>query len=263
MSGSPWGLFCELAQKAPIAHQAGVAHKALELDALAEPSLLSGFGSREGVCLFMITSSLLRFPLPVPAGTPIASTRSCTPRKEAAAVVFPGRLELTIPDLLQFLSRSGRTGKLTLTRCGGSGIILFRDGKIVYAAADAVRNSLGSILVSQGQLGEDALMGALDLQHMAPEWKRLGAILVGNNLITRQVLEGAIQHQIKQVVREFLTWERGFFRFDRMEVDCEDGIVVECKDFLVEAGMDADHVLLEGQFRLDEQRASLEPKLFI
>ncbi len=170
-----------------------------------------------------------------------------------------GRLTLTVPDILQFLSQSENTGKLTLTTLGDSGMTFFKNGKIVYAGAQAVRNNLGKILVSQKHLSDDALMVALDLQHSSPRWERLGVILVEQGLITRNVLERAIQHQIKQVILEFLTWNIGFFRFDRMEIDCEDGIVIDVKDFLVEAQMDANHLLLEGLHRLDEQSATEKP----
>ena len=174
-------------------------------------------------------------------------------------MALTGRLTLTVPDILQFLSQSESTGKLTLTTLGDSGIIFFKNGKIVYAAAQAVRNNLGKILVSQKHLSDDALMGALDLQHSSPRWERLGVILVEQGLITRDVLERAIQHQIKGVILEFLTWNIGFFRFDTMEIDCEDGIVIDVKDFLVEAQMDANHLLLEGLQWLDEQCATENP----
>jgi len=172
---------------------------------------------------------------------------------------FKGRLELAIPDILQFLGRSESTGKLTLTRRGDSGTILFKNGKIVYAAAEAVRNNLGNILVSQNYVNDDSLTVALDLQHNSPRWERLGAILVKKEFITRDALEQAIQYQIKQVIREFLTWETGFFRFDSMEINCEDGIVFDVKDFLVPGGMDANHLLLEGLRQLDEQHATKMP----
>lgn len=174
-------------------------------------------------------------------------------------MAFTGKLTLTVPNILQFLSQSENTGKLTLTKLGDSGMIFFKNGKIVYAAAQAVRNNLGKILVSQKHLSDDALMVALDLQHTSPRWERLGVILVEQGLITRDVLERAIQHQIKQVILEFLTWKFGFFRFDSMEINCEDGIVIDVKDFLIEARMDANHLLLEGLHWLDEQSATEQP----
>lgn len=169
---------------------------------------------------------------------------------------FIGRLELAIPDILQFLSQSESTGKLTLTRRGDSGMILFKNGKIVYATAEAVRNNLGNILLSENHVDNDSLMFALDLQHTSPRWERLGAILVKREFVTRDALEQAIQHQITQVIREFLTWETGFFRFDSMEIDCEDGIVFDVKDFLVAGGMNANHLLLDGLIRFDEEHAT-------
>ena len=90
-----------------------------------------------------------------------------------------GRLEdLALPDIFQILSLSKKTGKLTLTRREGTGIILFKSGEVIYAASDSVRDTLGNILVCQRLITEGLLMSALEIQHKSPEGKRLGTILV-------------------------------------------------------------------------------------
>lgn len=174
-------------------------------------------------------------------------------------MAFVGRLDLTVPDLLQILSLGKKTGKLRLSRLGNSGEILFKDGKIIYAASDSTRNTLGNILISQKQITETALMAALEMQHLSPKSKRLGAILLEKEIITPAVLQEAIRYQIEQVISEFLTWEGGFFRFETTEIVIDDGITVDANEFLEKAGIAPEHLLLEGTIRLDEKRKTKHP----
>lgn len=146
-------------------------------------------------------------------------------------MAFTGRLEgLTVPDILQLLALLKKTGKLTLTRLGSSGVILFRDGEVIFAASDSRRNLLGNTLIRENSLSENALKAALEAQYLSPQWKRLGGILVEKGLTTPRVVSHAIQHQIEQVLLEFMTWETGFFRFERMEVSNEDDLIEAGKD---------------------------------
>lgn len=174
-------------------------------------------------------------------------------------MAFIGRLDLTVPDLLQILSLGKKTGKLRLSRLGNSGEILFKDGKIIYAASDSTRNTLGNILISQKQITETALMAALEMQHLSPKSKRLGAILVEKEIITLAVLQEAIRYQIEQVISEFLIWEGGFFRFETTEIVVDDGITLDANEFLAKAGIAPEHLLLEGTIRLDEKRETKHP----
>ncbi len=174
-------------------------------------------------------------------------------------MAFIGRLDLTVPDILQFLSLSKKTGKLRLSRLGNMGEIVFKDGKVVYAISDSTRNTLGNILINQKHLTEKALMAALEVQHLSPDNKRLGAILVEKGVITRAVLQEAIRHQIEQVISEFLTWESGFFRFDHVEIQTDDAIMIDANDFLAKAGFSSEHLFLEGVHRLDEKKYVQKP----
>lgn len=174
-------------------------------------------------------------------------------------MAFIGRLDLTVPDLLQILSLGKKTGKLRLSRLGNSGEILFKDGKIIYAASDSTRNTLGNILISQKQITETALMAALEMQHLSPKSKRLGAILVEKEIITPAVLQEAIRYQIEQVISQFLIWEGGFFRFEATEIVVDDGITLDANEFLAKAGIAPEHFLLEGTIRLDEKRETKHP----
>ena len=141
------------------------------------------------------------------------------------AVAFTGRLEgLTVFDILQYLGFLKKTGKLTITRLGSSGVFRFRSGEVVSAASDSVRNAVGNILIKHAHLSEDTLRIALELQHLSPQWKRLGVILVEQGFVTPEIIYQAIRDQIERVLLEVMTWETGFFRFESMETTEEDVI---------------------------------------
>ncbi len=164
-----------------------------------------------------------------------------------------GRLEdLALPDILQILSLSKRTGKLTLTRREGTGVILFRQGHITYAASDSARETLGNILVCQKHITESTLMAALEIQHRSTDNPLLGQILLERGHVTQEVLERCIRQQIERVICEFFTWRKGFFKFELMDVQALDGVQVDTHDFLLKSGLSPQCLLLEAARRVDE-----------
>ena len=169
-----------------------------------------------------------------------------------APMSLVGRLEdLSLPDILQLIALSKRTGKLTLSRREGIGVIVCRGGKIIYAASDSVRDTLGNILVSQELISEAELLTALEAQHESPDAKRLGSLLVEMGYVDREKLEHAIREQIEKVVAEFLAWKTGFFRFELMEVPETEEIEVDAKDFLLQGGLSSDAVVQEAIRKLE------------
>jgi hypothetical protein len=168
-----------------------------------------------------------------------------------------GRLEdLSLPDILQLIALSKRTGKLTLSRREGTGVIVCREGKIIYAASDSVRNTLGNILVTQNILGEADLLMALEAQHQSPEDKRLGSILVEKGYVDQEKLEHGIRGQFEKVIAELLAWKTGFFRFELMEAAKTEEIEVDAKDFLLQGGLSSDGIVQEAMRQLQAMAAA-------
>ncbi len=165
-----------------------------------------------------------------------------------------GRLQdLALPDIFQIISLTKKTGKLTLTRREGTGVIIFKNGRVIYAASDSVRDSVGNILVCQKLITESTLISALEAQHRSPTGKRLGAILMEKGYISKEILEKVVREQNEKVIYEFLGWKNGFFKFDVSAVPDGREIEVDAKDFMLTEGLSADYLLLEGMKRLDEQ----------
>ncbi len=165
-----------------------------------------------------------------------------------------GRLEdLALPDIFQIISLSRKTGTLVVRSRRGTGMVVFKDGQVIQAASDSIRDSLGNILVSQGMLDEAALSKALALQKREPE-KPLGMILMDMGAVASQTLQSVIRKQIEEIIYDLLDWEEGFFNFELGEIVPKDTIEIDTQEFLLKSGISAEYLLMEGTRILDERR---------
>ena len=170
---------------------------------------------------------------------------------------FAGKLEeFPLAELLQVITASEETGKLRLTRPNADGILVFRRGKIVYAASSSARQTLGNILLCSGLISDDTLDRALDAQVEAKQEQRLGTILLEMNAIEEETLKQIVQTQTEKVVAEFMTWDAGFFKFEAIELPDHGEVEVDAQDFLLREGLHTDAVLSQLEERLEELKDS-------
>jgi hypothetical protein len=169
---------------------------------------------------------------------------------------FAGKLQdFPLSHLIQVLAGSGETGKLRLTGRDREGVLVFRHGKIVYAASSSARQTLGNLLLLQGLLTEEQLAQALDLQHMAEKEKRLGTILVEVGALDEATLAGAVRQQTERVIHEFLSWDRGYFKIDSIELTDFGEVEVDAEDFLMREGLSSELLLTDVDAKLEELAA--------
>jgi hypothetical protein len=155
-----------------------------------------------------------------------------------------GRLEdQTAAELLRTLARSAATGKLTLTRRDRHAILVFRSGRIIYAASSAMRETFGNILVLRGLVSEADLMEALERQTRARTPVRLGNVLVEMGKVDEKALREVMRHQTEDVIAELSRWKGGFFRFDPVVVAPGGEVEVDIKDFLLSDGFSPQEML--------------------
>jgi hypothetical protein len=179
--------------------------------------------------------------------------------KPAEGNAFSGRLDnIALPEVLNFLAVTAKSGRLGLTRRDGQGLILMRRGRIIYAASSSVRTTFGNILVSRGVIDERTLLEALERQHFAPEEKRLGHVLVEMGRVSPEDVEEAVRHQIELVLTELCQWTAGFFKFDAVEIPEKGEIEVDAQDFVATEGLSTDRLLLEVATQLDESNRARE-----
>ena len=168
-----------------------------------------------------------------------------------------GRLEdLALPDIFQIISLSKKTGTLLVRSRKGTGMVVFKDGQVIQAASDTIRDSLGNILVSQGMLTEAALSQALALQKEKID-KPLGMILVEMGVVPAQTLETVVRKQIEEIIYDLLAWEEGFFNFELGDIASQDKIEIDTQEFLLKSGISAEYLLMEGTRILDEKRKGM------
>lgn len=168
---------------------------------------------------------------------------------------FVGRLDqFQLVDLLQIVAANQKSGKLNLTRSDAEGMIVFRDGEIVYASSSAARETLGHLLLCAGLISQEQLVAALDKQHSEENEKRLGSVLIEAGHISSKDLEHILRQQLERVLGEFLQWKEGYFKFDTFELIDHGEIGLDAADFLLTQGVSPREVLDELQQKLDEDR---------
>ena len=170
-----------------------------------------------------------------------------------------GRLEdLALPDIFQIISLSKKTGTLVVRSRRGTGMVVFKDGQVIQAASDGIRDSLGNMLVSSGIIDEQILSQALAQQKKDPD-KPLGMILIETGAAPAETVEGVIRKQIEEIIYDLLAWEEGFFNFELGEIAPKDKVEIDTQEFLLRSGISAEFLLMEGTRILDEKRKD-QPK---
>ncbi|MCP4200545.1 MAG: DUF4388 domain-containing protein [bacterium] len=169
---------------------------------------------------------------------------------------FVGRLDqFQLADLLQIVASNRKTGKLNLTRSDAEGIIVFREGEIVYASSSAARETLGHLLLCGGLISQDQLVEALEIQHSDATEQRLGTILIDAGHVTSKDLEQVLRQQLEKVLSEFLQWQQGFFKFEPFELIDHGEISIDTGDLLLAQGVSPGEVLEELEAKLAEEEA--------
>jgi len=164
-----------------------------------------------------------------------------------------GKLEDTpLQELLQVMVGSRVTGRLRLTGRDREGIVVLRNGNIVYAASSSARQTLGNLLLLDGLVSEEQLSDALDRQHAAKDEQRLGSILVEMGAIEEETLAQVVRQQTERVMTEFVTWEKGYFKLDKLELEDFGEIEVDAHEFLMREGLNTDKLLSDLQSKIEE-----------
>jgi hypothetical protein len=167
-----------------------------------------------------------------------------------------GRLEeMPLQDILQILAMSRRTGHLNLTRGPARAGIAFRDGQIIGAVTERCGQTVGQRLLAAGQVNEDVLQQALDLQRTTCRGRLVGSILVELGATTLEAVEDAISDQIAEMILELLQWDAGCFKFVPI-VDAT-RLVEEfpISDSLLTRGLNAEQLLIDLLRKMDESDA--------
>lgn len=161
-----------------------------------------------------------------------------------------GKLDDLAPaEIFQLISLTRKSGKLLLTRGDQQGVVVFRDGKIVFAASDSLRSALGSAL-SGGTVGADqaflAQTGGQDKASVTDS----GSFMVEVRDERPGMLEEVVRQQIETIVRDMVQWNSGRFVFEPVILPKSEDITVESG--WLDRGVDSEALVLHALTKLDE-----------
>jgi hypothetical protein len=130
---------------------------------------------------------------------------------------------------LRLVARGRRTGVLLVKTAYANASVAFEDGDVLWANTTTTPR-LGELLVDRGLVKRDKLDAALWVQKQDREWRALGRVLLDVKLVSRAVVEIAVEAQILQVLDVILRWDTGAFRFEERPPESGARIPPSCRD---------------------------------
>jgi len=153
-----------------------------------------------------------------------------------------GNLEtMGLPEVLQWIATSRKTGTLYLRRAATEKRIVFQHGTVYSSWSNHPRESLGQFLIRDRFVTEEQLFRAL--QRQEKNGKMLGGILMEEGLLSAEDLRQALTTKAEETVYDLFLWPDGSFEF-------RDGDLPN----LLHVDLPVTHVILEGIRRVDEWR---------
>jgi hypothetical protein len=165
---------------------------------------------------------------------------------------FAGRLEtLELSALLQTLGASNPSGRLTLTSLEGHAVIVFREGRVVYAAISSSTETLAARLLRRKLVSAADLTAALERQHDGTRFHPLSEILSEMGLLAKGTLETVVRQRLQQVVGELLEWDTGYFHVVPSPEGARGDLEVDLSDYVVPEGIAPMELLMHAMTLLE------------
>ena len=140
------------------------------------------------------------------------------------SVSYEGSLDdFPLLGLFYALSSNFQTGVAIVRNDQAHKEVYFKEGWIVLARTNKSEERLGNLLVKK------KLVSQSHVEKMVVQAKKKGAklgnFLVENGLLLKKELREVLDLQIKEILRDLLSWKEGEFYFVEKEVDAEDVVV--------------------------------------
>jgi hypothetical protein len=147
---------------------------------------------------------------------------------------------MELPEVLQWVAFSQKTGTLYLERRSIQKRIVFREGLIYTSWSNDPRESLSQFLMRERRLSEEELYDVLLRQEA--ENRPLGTILVRDGLLSEAELKRILKAKAEETIYDLFLWPDGGFEFKDEPVP-EVGVQVDLR---------VQELIFEGARRLDE-----------
>jgi hypothetical protein len=161
-----------------------------------------------------------------------------------------GRLEdLSPSELFQLVALTRKSGQLRMTRGSQQGVVVFRNGRVVFAASDSLRTAFDSAL-SQGRVGADATFIRQVTPSRGGKVTDSGSFIIEVGQDSAEELEKVVREQIQDTVQELVDWHEGEFVFEPL--DLPESHLVALETGWLEPGVDSNRLVLNALTKLDE-----------
>jgi hypothetical protein len=132
------------------------------------------------------------------------------------------------------------TGVLTMTGGSVEKSVYIHNGRPVFATSSDLDDRLGQILFRAGKISLEGFLASLEVA--LATGKRLGTVLVENNLIQPKDLIDGVQTQIHGIVCGLFRWTTGRYRYVAGPLPTEEVITLK---------LNAAAIILEGVRQID------------
>jgi hypothetical protein len=136
-----------------------------------------------------------------------------------------------LQDIFLLIGLKGRTGELVLESGNNIGTLVFHDGNILQAFSP-YSHAIGDLLVEDGIITEAELLETLKLQKQS-NISPIGSLFMRTGKVSFEAIEMMVHAQIRQAVKEFITWDNPRISFLEKDVHPFDRIHLPVQEFLL------------------------------
>src|SRR5215470_12363614 len=148
---------------------------------------------------------------------------------------------MSLTDLLQFLAAARKSGTLKFDQGKITKQIYFKNGTIVGSKSNDPREYLGQVLLHYGKVDEIQLKIARELQRETGA--KLGEVLVEQGFLTEDDVLGTLKTRTLDAIYDLFVWTDGDFEFYDDDPPPDDLLLIE---------VEPTNVIMEGIYRIDE-----------
>ena len=132
--------------------------------------------------------------------------------------------EKPFPEIIYYLYQKKLSGVLNVKKGEEEKGFILQRGKIIFSKTNNREESLGALLLKEGEITQKQLSNALVIMHESG--KRLGRILVEMDIITPAKLWESVKKQLKIIFYSIFNWSEGELDFFEGEPSITEAIVL-------------------------------------